>query len=70
MIVWNARVRGDLSMAALERSSRYSLGQLALHLAPGEDLQSCDNRRSEEFKSNLAWLNQEQSWYQVKEFTL
>jgi hypothetical protein len=57
MTVWEARVKGDLSMPALQSNSRYSVGQLALHLGPGEDLQSCDNGRSKEFKSNLAGLN-------------
>lgn len=38
MIVWEAGVKGDLSMPALETSSRESLGQLAPHLAPREDL--------------------------------
>ncbi|KAL6039734.1 hypothetical protein STEG23_000346 [Scotinomys teguina] len=53
MIVWDARVKGDLSVPALERSSTYSLGQLALHLAPGEDLQPRDNRGTAEYPSQL-----------------
>lgn len=56
-IVWEARVKGDLSLPALETSSGDSLGQLAPHLAPGEDLQSCDNGSSMQLKSNLAGLN-------------
>lgn len=49
MIVWEARVKGDLSVPALETSSGCSLGQLAPHLSPGEDLQSCDNGSSMKF---------------------
>ena len=56
MTVWEARVKGDLRAPALETSLRYSLGQLAPHPAPGEDLQACDNGSSVEFKSNLARL--------------
>lgn len=57
MIVREARVKGDLSLPALETNSRGSWGQLAPLLAPGEDLQSCDNGNSLELKSNLAGLN-------------
>lgn len=38
MIVWEAGVKGDLSVPVLETNSRYRLGQLAPHLTPGEDL--------------------------------
>lgn len=54
MTVWEARVKGDLGVPALETSLRYSLGQLAPHLASGRDLQACDNGGGLEFESNLA----------------
>lgn len=58
MIVWGARVKGDLRAPALETSSTASLGQLAPYLAPGEDLQACDNGSSMGLKSNLAGLTE------------
>lgn len=56
MIVWEARVKGDLSVSALETSSGCSLGQLAPHLSPGEDLQSCDNGSSMKLSKQLSWV--------------
>lgn len=46
--VWEARVKGDLRAPASETGSVDRLGQRAPHLAPGEDLQTCDNGSSME----------------------
>lgn len=56
MIVRGAGVKGDLQAPALETSSTASVGLLASCLAPGEDVQACDNGSSMGLKSNLAGL--------------
>lgn len=54
MIVWGAGVKGDLRRLLWRPAARRA--QVSLPLAPGEDLQACDNGSSTGLKSNLAGL--------------